>query len=90
MANQKEYKDLITEIIQKQILILGPDIAIMRARQIEGLKIESDGTVIDIAGNEQEVLQRLIDKYIELSGEIVKNILGPVFAKYPAINVRMK
>ena len=86
----EDYKELISEIIQKQITILGPDVALLKAQQTPGLKIDSRGKVAAIAGSEQEVLQLLVDKYIQLSGQIVKNILDPVFAKYPSINVKIK
>ncbi len=83
----KEYKDLMTEIVQKQIVILGPDIAVLKARNVKDLTVQDDGTVTSVAGEPQEALQHLIDEYIALSGLIVKNILGPVFAKYPKIKV---
>lgn len=81
---------MITEIVQKQIAILGPDIALHKAEQVNGLKLDKSGKVLSISGTEQEILQQLVDKYIELSGEIVKNILNPVFAKYPNININIK
>lgn len=79
----------MTEIIQKQIAILGPDIALHKAEQIPGLKLDKTGKVMGVSGSEQEILQALIDRYIELSGQIVKNILSPVFAKYPGISVKI-
>lgn len=89
MPNREQYLELMTEIIQKQIAILGPDIALHKAEQIPGLKLDRSGKVTGISGSEQEVLQALIDRYIELSGQIVKSILDPVFAKYPGINVKI-
>ncbi len=89
-ATKENYRDLFTEIIQKQITILGPDIAILKASQVEGLKIDKQGKVLNIIGDESAILQMLVDKYIQLSGQIVKNILDPVFAKYPSINIKIK
>lgn len=80
-----EFKQIITEIIKKQSVILGPQIAILKARNIQGLKISDDGTVSDVDGNGQEILQRLIEEYVALSGEIVKNTVNSVFAKYPSL-----
>lgn len=82
-----DYKALMSEIIQKQIVILGPDIAVVKARNVAALTVSDDGTVTDVGDDPQKVLQQLIDEYIALSGQIVKNILGPVFAKYPSIKV---
>jgi len=90
MPTKQEYQELISEIIKKQVSILGPDIAIQRASQIDGLKVDSSGKVVSLKGDEQTILQRLIDQYIELSGQIVKNVLRPVFQKYPSIEVDIK
>ena len=83
----EDYKNLITEIIKKQMDILGPEMALSRASNVKGLKVDSTGQVAEIDGDPQTVLQSLIDVYIALSGQIVKNILSPVFAKYPTIKL---
>lgn len=88
MAEQQEYKNLINDIIAKEILVLGRDIVLLKAANVEGLSLDSSGKVARISGDEKQVLQKLIDEYIALSGEIVKNILTPVFAKYP--NIKLK
>lgn len=70
--------------------ILGPEIALSRAGRVKGLSVGNGGEVAELTGDPQEVLQNLIDGYISLSGEIVKNILAPVFAKYPSIKLDLK
>ncbi len=84
-SNNADYKQIITEIIKKQIIILGPQIAVLKARGVEGLKVSDEGEVIGIEGSEQAILQRLIDEYVMLSGEIVKNAVNSIFEKYPSI-----
>jgi len=83
--SKDEYKQMLTEIIKKQIVILGPQIAVLKARNIAGLRVSDDGEVIEITGPEQVVLQKLIDEYVALSGEIVKNAVNSIFEKYPSI-----
>ncbi len=90
MAQESDYINLINDIIAKQTLILGPDIVLVKARNIAGLNLAPNGTVDKITGDPQEVLQNLINEYIALSGQIVKNILSPVFAKYPDIKLAIK
>jgi hypothetical protein len=80
-----DYKQMLTEIIKKQIVILGPQIALLKARGVEGLKVSDDGTVLEVNEPEQLVLQKLIDEYVALSGEIVKNAVNSIFEKYPSI-----
>ncbi len=87
MADQENYKNLINDIIAKQTVILGPDIVILKARNVAGLTLDATGKVTDISGDPQQVLQNLINEYIALSGQIVRNILSPVLAKYPDIKL---
>jgi hypothetical protein len=87
MTDSSQYINLINDITTKQILILGPDIVMLKAKNVAGLKLDSSGKVAAIDGDPQQILQKLIDEYISLSGLIVKNILAPVFAKYPEIKV---
>lgn len=75
----------MSEIIAKQSVILGPDMAVMRAKKVEGIEVSVSGEITEINGDPAEALRRLIDTYVELSGQIVKNALGPIFMKYPEI-----
>ncbi len=84
--NNEKYKALLSEIIAKQSVILGPEISILKARNVPGLTVSDDGKVVDIKGDGNTVLQQLINTYVELSGMIVKNALGSIFEKYPEIN----
>jgi hypothetical protein len=85
MDQDEQYKEVMTEIIAKQSVILGPDMAVARARKVTDLEISSDGKVVGIKGDPSEAFEKLIDSYVELSGQIVKNALGPIFTKYPSI-----
>lgn len=87
MADNNDYKNLINDIVAKQMVILGPDIVLLKAKNVPGLKLNDKGQVVDLSGDPQTVLQKLIEEYIALSGQIVKNILTPVFAKYPDIKI---
>jgi len=82
--SQNDYKEILTEIIKKQTVILGPQIALLKAKGVVGLSLSDDGKVLNIAGDPQEVLQKVIDQYVALSGEIVKNAVNSIFAKYPS------
>jgi hypothetical protein len=48
--------------------------------------VNDSGVVTDIKGDENTVLQKLVNAYVELSGMIVKNALGSIFEKYPDVN----
>jgi len=86
MENEKElYKTLMTEIVQKQTVILGPQIAVLKARNVSLIEVSDDGKVMNIKGDPKGALQALIDEYVKLSGQIVKNALGSIFIKYPQV-----
>ena len=87
MDEKQQYIGLISEIIKKQSVILGPEIAILKARSVAGLIVEDDGKVTNVGADPKDTLQNLIDQYVELSGQIVKNALSSIFAKYPNINI---
>jgi hypothetical protein len=85
MSDIEQYKLLISEVIQKQIVILGPGIAVLKAKNIEGLSVTDDGKVVDIQGDPEVILKELVDRYVALAGQIVKNALGSIFDKYSSI-----
>jgi hypothetical protein len=85
MENKAKYQELISDVISKQSDILGPEIAILKARSVSELTIDDKGKVTNIEGDPRQVLQKLIDTYVALSGQIVKNALGSLFEKYPDI-----
>lgn len=80
-----DHKKLLTEVIKKQIVILGPDITLVKARNVKGLTVADDGTVTELTGNHQEITQQLIDQFMELSGLIVKKTMEPLLANLPNI-----
>lgn len=84
---EQEYKNLLSEVIKKQIIVLGPDVAILKARGVEGLEVDDEGNVTKLEGEPQKILQNLIDQYVALSGQIVKSTMEPLLAKYPALEI---
>ncbi|MFH1452557.1 MAG: hypothetical protein ABIH00_01090 [Armatimonadota bacterium] len=85
MEEKNQYISLISEIIAKQGVILGPDIAILKARNVLGLTIDESGKVTDIKGEPSAAVEQLIDEYVQLSGQIVKSALSSIFTRYPDI-----
>ena len=74
----QDYKALFTEVIKKQIILLGPNITLAKARNVKGLTVLEDGTVSEINGDPQELIQALIDQFVQLSGLIVKKTMEPL------------
>jgi hypothetical protein len=89
MDDRTRYVAIISEIIARQSIILGPDIAVLKARSVIGLTVNDAGVVTNIEGDGNTVLQQLVNTYVELSGMIVKNALGSIFEKYPDLNKKV-
>ncbi|RJQ36513.1 hypothetical protein C4559_05100 [Candidatus Microgenomates bacterium] len=85
MLPQTDYKKLLTEVIKKQIIILGPDITLTKARNVAGLTIADDGSVLEITGDPQVLTQKLIEQFTELSGLIVKKTMEPLLSSFPGL-----
>ena len=77
----QDYKQLLTDVIKKQIVILGPDITLSKARNVKGITVNDDGTVVNVVGSPQEVTQALIDQFVQLSGLIVKKTMEPLLSQ---------
>ena len=78
-----DYKNLTAEVIKKQMIILGPNITLVKARNVKGLKIDDNGVVTEMSGPPQELIQELISQFVQLSGLIVQKTLEPLLANYP-------
>ena len=82
---QDEYRKMLTDLIQKQMVVLGPNIALDKARKVPGVKIADDGTVLDMDGNPSMVLKGVANEYMNLSGQIAQMTLNSLLEKYPSV-----
>ena len=64
MPTENQYEELISEVIEKQSIILGPDIAILKARNVSELVIDDQGKVTEIKGDKKTALQKIINDYV--------------------------
>jgi hypothetical protein len=82
MESGQDYKKILTELIQKQMALLGSQIALQRARSVQGLMIMDDGSVASFAGDPKAIMQNVIDQFVQLSGLIVKKTMEPFVEDY--------
>lgn len=87
MASNEDYGKMLTDLIQKQMVVLGPNIALDKARKIQGLKVSGDGTVLEITGEPQMVLKGVANEYMMLSGQIAQMTLNSLLEKYPQMKM---
>ena len=73
-----QQKIILSEVIKKQIAILGPSIALSRARNVSGLTVADDGSVTEIQGDPEELTKQLVNEFLDLSGLIIKKMMEPL------------
>ena len=77
-------KKFLTDIIKKEMIILGPSITIFKTRKIKGITVMDDGTVTQASGDLKEITTQLINEFTRLSDPIVINPLQSILANYPS------
>ena len=65
------------------MVVLGPNIALDKARKIPGIKVDEYGAVEDITADPQMVLKGVANEYMMLSGQIAQMTLNSLLEKYP-------
>jgi len=85
MPDNQQYEKMLTDLIQKQMVVLGPNIALDKARKITGLTVADDGTVSNVQGDPQLVLKGVANEYMALSGQIAQMTLNTLLEKYPMV-----
>lgn len=85
MAENWDYLRLLSDFVKKQMVILGPSIALAKARKIGTLSVADDGQVTTITGDPQASLEMLLNEYMNLSGKVAQNVLHSLLEKYPSI-----
>ena len=79
------YKKMLSDLIQKQMVMLGPNIVLDKARKVSGLVVSNDGEVTEISGDPKVVLKGVADEFMALSGQIAQMTLNALLEKYPGV-----
>ena len=85
MGNLEDYKSLLSDLVKKQMVMLGPNVAVSKARKVSVLTISEDGEVTAIAGDAQTALNQLVNEFMTLSGQIAQTTLQSLLEKYPSL-----
>ncbi|WP_226483128.1 hypothetical protein [Natrinema amylolyticum] len=70
------YTALIQAAIDREKDILGPDDAVDCAESVDGLVVDSDGTVVDVERDEQAVLGDLVNAYVATAGDVAAFLIA--------------
>lgn len=76
-------KKVLSEIIKRQMAILGTQITLDRVKRVPGIQVDQNGDVQSITGDPQLLMQELINQFVELSGLIVKKTMESILSTHP-------
>ena len=85
MTTNEDYRALLSDLVKKQMVMLGPSVAISKARKVGSLTVTDGGDVAAVAGDAQAALSELVQEYMALSGQIAQTTLATLLEKYPEI-----
>ena len=80
MDTAQDYKKLLTEAIQKYMVILGPQITMMKVRNITGMTVSSEGIVTALSDSPQNVVTHFLEQFRDLSAPLVKKSMKPLLS----------
>lgn len=85
MVPIQAYKNFLTELIRRHMVIFGDNIAREIASANTGLTVNDTGEVLAISGQPIKVVQKLFRDYQELSQQVADLQFRQVLDKYPDI-----
>ena len=77
-TSQTDYTSVLSEFLQCQIKIFGPQIVHAKIGEIKGLTCDKDGVVKKLVGDPQSILQEVATRLGELSEYAVKGTLDRI------------
>ncbi len=79
-----DYQRLLTDAIHKQMIILGTQITLTKARNVPGLTITNDGNVTGISPNPQNDVTLFLEQFRDISSPLVKKTMQPLLSAVTA------
>lgn len=88
MDTAQLYQKLLTDAVRKQIIILGKEITLLKAREIPGISVTDDGTVAFLKENNVEVVTQFLEEFREISSPLVKKTMQPLLSALGTVTVQ--
>lgn len=85
MSDMEDYRQLMSDLVKKQMVMLGPNLVLSKARKVKGITVADDGTVQLLEGDYQLALRELVNAFMNLSGQIAQMTLNTLLLRYPNI-----
>lgn len=85
--SDEQYKKLIQEMLDKLKDVLDEHVVVKIVRDVEGVTVSENGEVLSIEGPPQDIIQRLMDRFLGLSNDVVVKTLQPLLTQCPWIKI---
>lgn len=81
-TSQSDYTSILSEFLQKQVIIFGPEIITAHLSDIKGLHVSHDGVVKKIEEDPQTTMEEIVKRLSTLSEYAVKKSLDSVVVSH--------
>ena len=76
----QDVQKLLTEVIRKQMVILGPQITLLKTRNVASLSVADDGSVIAVSETPQITVTQFLEQFRDLSAPLVMMTMKPLLS----------
>lgn len=72
--SQLDYSDLLTSLVQRYIVVFGPDVVFAKLSHISGVDYNEHGKILKIDGDPKSMLEKVVSDFYNFSPLVVKKV----------------
>lgn len=81
-TTESDYKSILSEFLQQQVIIFGYQVVHAHLNDIKGLSFDSDGVVKSFAGDSQAAMQEIAGRLSTMNEYAVKHSLDSIVSSH--------
>ena len=89
MLSPAQSKQFITELIRRQMVLLGSNLALDTANRVEGIEVDSIGSVRRLQGEPILIIESLIKEFQKLSPQVTNAVVSMQFIQFPEVKAEL-
>ncbi len=70
------YKDIAQKIVDREMEVIGQQLAMRTAREVEGIEINDEGDIQELEGEGKKLIDELVKGYEEKTGKVAVSIIA--------------
>lgn len=83
------YAEVIEAIIEKEKAVVGAQAAVDEAGKVGGLRVDGEGNVEEIEGEGNDILAALVERYVELYGDVAATLIARRLERMDLSGIRL-